>query len=36
MSLLKGLAMGLLVMAVGSIGMVWFVVSRLKPRRLRG
>lgn len=32
MSLLTGLALGLLVMAIGSLGMVWFVVSRLKPR----
>ena len=32
MSLLTGLALGLLVMAVGSIGMVWYAVSHLKPR----
>ncbi|MDA8257780.1 MAG: hypothetical protein M0Z99_19490 [Betaproteobacteria bacterium] len=32
MSLLTGLALGLLVMAAGSSGMVWFVVSRLKQR----
>lgn len=32
MSLPTGLALGLLVMAAGTIGMVWFVVSRLKPR----
>lgn len=36
MSALTGLALGLLVMAAGSIGMVRFVVSRLKPRRHRG
>lgn len=32
MSLLTGLALGLLVMAAGSIGMVWYAVSHLKPR----
>lgn len=32
MSLLTGLFLGLLVMAVGSIGLGWFAVSQLKPR----
>ncbi|WP_156515503.1 hypothetical protein [Thiomonas arsenitoxydans] len=32
MSPLTGVALGLLVMAAGSIGMVRFVVSHLKPR----
>ena len=32
MSLLTGLALGLLVMAAGSIGMVWYAVSHLKSR----
>lgn len=36
MSLLTGLALGLLVMAVGSMGMVWYAVSHLKPRDRTG